>query len=320
MKGLTDIEGVLVGHATHPDALTGCTVMLFEQGAAAGVDVRGSATGSQEMDLLSPLHLTARIHGLVFSGGSAYGLETASGVRRFLEKKGVGFSTGPGLIVPLVPCAILYDLGVAKRGVRPGREMGEAAAAAASGAAVPEGCVGAGAGATVGKLFGLARAMKSGIGSFTVALDGPYATVRVSALAAVNAFGDVRDPVSGRLVAGARAGERSRALADSARHLKAGARAGAIGENTTLVAVATNARLTKVQATKLAQLAQAGLARALSPPWTIYDGDLVVALSTGAATADITALGVAAAEATAQAIIRAVQLAHTTAGIPGLAG
>jgi len=320
MKGLTDIEGVLVGHATHPEALTGCTVMLFEQGAAAGVDVRGSATGAEEMDLLSPLHLTERIHALVFSGGSAYGLETASGVRRFLEKKGVGFATGPGLIVPLVPCAILYDLGVARRGVRPTREMGEAAAAAASDAPVREGGVGAGAGATVGKLFGLARAMKSGIGSFTVALEGPYAGVRVSALAAVNAFGDIRDPASGRLVAGARVSESSLDLADSARHLKAGARAGGIGENTTLVAVATNAQLTKVQATKLAQLAQAGVARTLSPPWTIYDGDLVVALSTGAKRADITALGVAAAEAAAQAILRAVQLAPPAAGIPGLAG
>lgn len=320
MKGLTDIPGVRVGQATDLEGMTGCTAMLFDQAAVAGVDIRGSATGTEEMDVLNPMHLTDRIHGLVFSGGSAYGLETASGVRRYLEKQGVGFSMGPGIVVPLVPAAIIYDLAIGRRGVRPTREMGAAAAEAATDGPVQEGCVGAGTGATVGKLFGLPRAMKSGLGSATVELEGPYSAVRVAALAVVNAFGDVRDPESGQLIAGARVSEQSHELADSARHLKAGARSQLKGGNTTLVAVATNARLTKVQAAKLAQLGQAGVARTLSPAWTIYDGDLLVALSTGGETADITALGVAAAEATAQAIARAVRSAPAMRGLPGLAG
>ncbi|MGH9631414.1 MAG: P1 family peptidase, partial [Bryobacteraceae bacterium] len=166
MKGLTDIPGIRVGHASDYEALTGCTVILCEAGAVAGCDIRGSATGTGEIDLMNPMHLTSRIHGVVFSGGSAFGLEAASGVRRFLERKGIGYSTKYAK-VPLIPSAILYDLGIGKSDVRPTREMGEAAAAAASDGAVQEGCVGAGTGATVGKIFGLGQAMKGGIGSYT---------------------------------------------------------------------------------------------------------------------------------------------------------
>ncbi len=198
MKGLTDIPGILVGHASDFDGLTGCTVVICEGGAAGGVDVRGSATGTEEFLLLSPMHVTDRINAVVFAGGSAFGLEAASGVRRFLEHKGVGFPTGAGP-VPLVPAAILFDLGLGKKHARPTREMGEAAAAAANSGPVAEGAVGAGTGATVGKILGMERAMKSGIGSFTVELpDG----VLVSSLAAVNAFGDVVDPGIGRIIAG----------------------------------------------------------------------------------------------------------------------
>lgn len=320
MKGITDIPGIRAGHATSLEGMTGCTVLLFEEGAVAGVDIRGSATGSEELDVLNPLFHTERIHGLVFSGGSAFGLETASGVRAYLEKRGIGYPTGPGLVVPLVPAAIIYDLSIGKRGVRPGREMGRAAAEAATSDPLPEGCVGAGTGATVGKLFGIARAMKSGIGTASMRLEGPYEGVLVGAMAVVNAFGDVRDPETGRLIAGARAAEGSRDLADSARHLKAGARSGFRGANTTLVAVATNARLSKVQVAKLAQFAQLGVARTVSPAWTTYDGDLAIALSTGTVAADVTAVGVAAAEVTAAAILRAVRLAPSMAGLPGLAG
>src|SRR5579871_1751447 len=219
MKGLTDIPGILVGHASDYDGLTGCTVVLCEQGAVAGGDIRGSATGVDEWDVLSPLHVTPMIHGLVFSGGSAFGLEAASGVRRFLEHKGVGFKTGAGP-VPIVVGAILFDLGFAKKGVRPTREMAETAAAAANDRAVVEGAVGAGTGATVGKILGMKNAMKSGVGSWTVALDGQNAGVMVSALAVVNALGDVWDPATGRIVAGARKTAVSAEFADSARLMK----------------------------------------------------------------------------------------------------
>ena len=319
MKGLTDIPGIRVGHASDFEALTGCTAILCDGGAVAGVDIRGSATGTEEFDVMSPGHVTTHVHAVVLAGGSAFGLEAASGVRRYLERKGVGFDTGAAK-VPIVPGAILYDLGIGRADVRPTREMGEAAAAAASADAVQEGAVGAGTGATVGKLVGGIRlAMKSGVGSATVWLDGPYAGVRVAALAAVNAVGDIRDPESGRIIAGARRSADSMELADTAALMKKGLRGGFRRENTTLVVVATNARLNKVQATKLAQLAQLGVARTIFPVNTMSDGDVTIALSLGSGSADLDALGVAAAEAVAQAIVRAVRLAPNMGGLPGLA-
>ncbi len=319
MKGLTDIAGIRVGHASDYEGLTGCTVILCDGGAVAGCDIRGSATGTEELDVLSPGHLTDRIHAVVLAGGSAFGLEAASGVRRFLEQQGVGFPT-PAARVPLVPAAILYDLAIGKADARPTREMGEAAAAAASADAVAEGAVGAGTGATIGKLFGMAQAMKAGVGSWSLELQGRLAGVRVAALVAVNAFGDVRDPESGHLVAGARRAPDSRELAGTAEAMKRGIKPPPLaGQNTTLAVVATNARLTKVQAAKLAQLAGIGMARVLSPAWTTLDGDLVIALSAGRAAADLDALGVAAAEAVAQAIVRAARKAPTLGGVPGLA-
>ena len=318
MKGLTDIPGIRVGHVSDYEALTGCTVILTEGGAVAGADIRGSASGTEEFSVMEPGHVAPHVHAVVLAGGSAFGLEAASGVRRFLEHKGVGFQTGAAR-VPIVPCAILYDLGIGKPSVRPTREMGEAAAASATSDAVKEGAVGAGTGATVGKLFGMRQAMKSGIGSATVSLEGPYAGVRVAALAAVNAFGDVRDPQTGKIVAGARRSPESPEFADTALQLKRGARGGFSRENTTLVVVATNARLSKVEAKKLAEQAQLGVARTISPVNTMSDGDLVVALSLGDAQAGLSALGVAAAEAAAQAILRAVRLAPTLGGVPGLA-
>jgi len=317
MKGLTDISGILVGHASDYDGLTGCTVVLCEQGAVAGGDIRGSATGVDEWDVLSPMHITDKIHGVVFSGGSAFGLESASGVRRFLEHKGVGFKTGAG-VVPIVVGAILYDLGFAKKGVRPTREMAETAAAAATDKAVVEGAIGAGTGATVGKILGSKQAMKSGVGSWTVPLEGRNAGVTVSAMAVVNAVGDVRDPATGKVIAGARKTADSMDFADSARLMKSMGPTGFTRENTTLVVVATNAALTKVEATKLAQLGQLGMARAIYPVNTMSDGDLVVAMSCGTARAPIDALGVAAAEAVSEAILRAVRLAPSMGGLPGL--
>jgi len=317
MKGLTDISGILVGHASDYDGLTGCTVVLCERGAVAGGDIRGSATGVDEWDVLNPMHVAPLIHGVVFSGGSAFGLESASGVRRFLEHKGIGFKTGAGP-VPIVVGAILYDLGLGKKGVRPTREMAESAAAAATDRAVVEGAVGAGTGATVGKILGIKQAMKSGVGSWTVALEGRNAGVSVSALAVVNAIGDVRDPANGKILAGARKTADSTDFADSARLMKSLGPTGFTRENTTLVVVATNAALTKVEATKLAQLGQLGVARAINPVNTMSDGDLVVAMSCGTSRAPIDALGVAASEAVAEAILRAVRLAPSLGGLPGL--
>lgn len=289
-------------------------MILAEGGAIAGVDMRGSATGSQEADVLNPLHIAPNIHGLCLAGGSAYGLEAASGVRRHLESKKIGFVFG-GAVVPIVPCSILFDLGIGRSDIRPTREMGQAAAAAANNDAVAEGNVGAGTGCTVGKVLGFRQAMKGGVGSFTIQLSDK---VMVSALVAVNALGDVIDPALGRIVAGARRSVDSKEFANSTEALLKGARTNEKGNNTTLAVVATNAKLTKVQATKLAQLAQCGMVRAITPVHTIADGDTVYALSVGSESADFLALGVAAAEAVSQAILRGVRHARTLGGVPGL--
>ena len=310
MKGLTDIPGILVGHASDYDGLTGCTVILCERGAVAGGEIRGFATGTAEWDLLSPQHVTERIHAVVFAGGSAFGLEAAAGVRRFLAHKGIGVTDIP---VPLVVSAILYDLAFAKASAHPTREMGEAAAAAATDKTVVEGAIGAGTGATVGKILGMKGAMKSGIGTFTVTLDSG---VMVSALAVVNAMGDVTDPATAKIIAGARTpnGE----FANSAKIMKSGSGQTLVRQNTTLVVVATNAALTKVEANRLAHVAQLGMARTINPVNTTSDGDLVIALSIGIGKAAIDALGVAASEAVAESILRAVRLAPTLGGVPGL--
>ena len=317
MKGLTDIPGIKVGHVSDYEAITGCTAILCEAGAVGGVDIRGSASGTEETPTLDAGHITPRIHGILLAGGSAFGLEAASGVRRYLERRGVGFPTGSAN-VPIVAAAILYDLGIGKPNVRPTLAMGEAAAAAATDGAVAEGCVGAGTGATVGKILGMKHAMKSGLGTLTVSLPGG---VLVSALAAVNAVGDVRDPGAGRILAGARKAPDSREFLDTVDHMK---RSGTPSvdravKNTTLAVVATNARLDKVQAGKLAQFAGLGMARTIYPVNTMADGDIAFALSLGDREADVNVLGVAAAEALAGAILRAVKLARSMGGVPGLA-
>jgi L-aminopeptidase/D-esterase-like protein len=313
VNGLTDIVGIRVGHASDFDGLTGCTAILIEGGAAAGVDVRGSATGTEELELLNPLHVSSRIDAVVLAGGSAFGLEAASGVRRLLEKRGVGFPTLAGR-VPLVVSAILYDLAVGKASARPTREMGALAAESATAGPVAEGNVGAGTGASVGKLFGIERAMKSGIGTAAVSLTGRFGAIRVAALTATNAFGDVIEPGSGRIVAGARGPS---GFAGSASAMLRGEGRLFFG-NTTLAVVATNAKLTKVEATKLAQLAQHGMVRSISPVHTAVDGDVVIALSAGTETCEVNALGVAAAEAVSRAILRSVEEAAPLGGLPGL--
>jgi len=314
MKGLTDIAGIRVGHVSDFEAITGCTAILCEAGAVGGVEIRGSASGTEETPTLSPQHVDPVAHGILLAGGSAFGLEAASGVRRYLESRGAGVTT-PYAKVPIVAAAVLYDLGVGKAHVRPNLAMGEAAALAATADAVAEGAVGAGTGATVGKFFGMAQAMKSGIGSYTVALPGG---VLVAALVAVNAFGDVRDPATGKIVASARKAPNSGEFADTEAQMKLRKPPELVRHNTTLGVVATNARLDKVAATKLAQLASLGMARTIYPVNTTLDGDTVFALSAGDRSGDIDMLGSAAAEAMARAILRAVKLAKTLGGVPGL--
>jgi L-aminopeptidase/D-esterase-like protein len=306
-----------VGHASNFDALTGCTAILCESGAVGGVDIRGSASETSSIDTLQPGHITTHVHGIVLSGGSAFGLETVSGVRHYLEQRGAGFRVGRS-VVPIVPGAILFDLEIGKAGIRPTREMGETAAAAATSEPVQEGAVGAGTGATVGKILGMRQAMKSGIGSGLVSLPGG---VLVAALVAVNAFGDVRDPATGKLIAGARSAPDSMDLADTEAVMKAGGLQAALERrNTTLAVVATNARLSKVEAGKLAEFGSLGMARTLYPVYTMFDGDATFALSMGDAAADVNTLGIAAAEAVGQAVARAVRNAPSMGGVPGLAG
>jgi L-aminopeptidase/D-esterase-like protein len=315
MKGLTDVPGILVGHVTDTAALTGCTVILCGAEAIGGVDIRGSATGSCELDTLNPGHVAGNVHAFVLSGGSAFGLETTCGVRNLLEKRGIGYNAGVTR-VPIVPGAILFDLGIGAAHIRPTREMGEKAALAANAGPVPEGNVGAGTGATVGKIFGMKQAMKSGIGTASLTLGNG---VIVAALVAVNALGDVIDPANGTIVAGARKAPSSREFANSAGVMRHGLPAPA-GGHTVIGIVATNARLDKVQTNKLAALGSLGVVRTISPVNTMSDGDITFAVSLGKERASIDEVGVAAAEAMALAVLRAVRSAKTAAGIPGLAG
>jgi L-aminopeptidase/D-esterase-like protein len=317
--GLTEVAGIKVGHFTDSRRPTGCTVVLTEEGAVCGVDVRGGAPGTRETDLLAPMSMVPTVHALVLSGGSAFGLDSATGVMRYLEERRIGFEVGVGR-VPIVPAAILFDLGLGDWTVRPDAAAGQAAARAASSGPVAEGNVGAGAGATVGKLFGPERAMKSGLGTAAVKVPGGAV---VAALVAVNAWGDVSDPRTGALVAGARdAG--GRGLHGTVRALLEGyepSRAATEGQNTTIGVVATNVSLTKAQATKVAQMAHDGLARTVQPAHTPWDGDTLFALSTGAiriATPDLV-VGIVAAEAVARAVLRAVQLAKGLPGLPAAA-
>jgi L-aminopeptidase/D-esterase-like protein len=309
---LTAVPGLKVGHHTLPERPTGCTVIVAESGAVAGVDVRGGAPGTRETDLLNPLNLVQQVHAIVLAGGSAFGLATADGVMKYLEEKQIGFPYGRR-VIPIVPAAILFDLSIGDARIRPGADCGYEAARGATTAPVVEGNVGAGAGATVGKLLRADRAMKGGIGSASIELsDG----LIVAALVAVNAAGNVVDPATGRFVAGGRT-EDGRSIADLRALLRAASRpAAAPIENTTIGVVATNAPLTKVQATKLAQMAHDGYARAIYPAHLTVDGDTIFALSTGTytGTPDLNQLGALAADAIADAIVRA---ARAAAGIPG---
>lgn len=315
-SSLTAVPGIRVGHWTHPSGSTGCTAILAEGGAVAGVDVRGGAPGTRETDLLRPEMSVDSVHAVVLSGGSAYGLAAADGVMQYLEGEGVGFRAG-GSVVPIVPAAILFDLAVGDPKVRPTAKSGLAAARDASRQPVPMGSAGAGAGATVGKLFGRGRAMRGGLGS--AAITRPDGLV-VGAIAAVNALGDVVDPATGEIVAGARTADGS-AFADSMAQLRSGSRARPSGaaQNTTIAVVAANVTWTKTQASKAAQMAHDGLAMAIRPAHMPFDGDTVFALGTGGRTVDARMLGeigALAADVLAQAVVAAVRTAESGFGLP----
>lgn len=322
---ITDIPGILVGHATNEEALTGCTVILCEAGAVGGVDQRGGAPGTRETDALHPLHLVQKVHGIVLAGGSAFGLDSATGVVRYLEERGVGFDVGVAR-VPIVPAAILFDLGIGRSDIRPDAQMGYQACLNASPDKMPQGNVGAGAGATIGKILGMERAMKSGIGSASIQI---LPDLIVGAVVAVNSLGEVIDPDSGKILAGARqdlsqTGDASMGspFVSTLDVLKSMAASPPLTfgnpNNTVIGVVATTARLTKEQTNKVAQMAQDGIARLIRPAHTMLDGDTIFALSLGDQPADVNTIGAFAAEAVAQAILNAVRAARPAAGLPAL--
>lgn len=316
-SGLTSVPGIEVGHFTDSRRPTGCTAILFRNGAVAGVDVRGAAPGTRETDLLNPINTVQQIHAIMLSGGSAYGLDTATGAMHFLEEQGIGFRVGKQ-IVPIVPAAILFDLGIGDGHIRPDAAAGYAACKSAASGAVAEGSIGAGAGATIGKLFGPRSMMKSGIGtaSLTIGSTG----IIVGAIVAVNAVGDVVDPATGRIIAGARKADGSGFIDSMARLREGRGSESGAGRNTTIGVVATNAIFDKAQMTKIAQMAHDGLARAINPVHTTMDGDTIFAASTAGVKApmDHGVIGAIAAEVMSAAVLRAVKMATGVLGIPAL--
>jgi len=310
-SGITDVSGIKVGHYTDKKAVTGCTVILCEQGAVAGVDVSGSSPGTRETDLLRPGNLVEKIQAIVLSGGSAFGLDAATGVMKYLEERGFGYETTAGR-VPIVPAAVIFDLNIGDSRIRPGANEGYQACLAATDGKVAEGCVGAGTGATVGKILGLERAVKSGLGTASqrIARD-----VVVAALVVVNAVGDVIEPGTGKILAGPRK-LHGRGFLSTSKLWKGEFKEAVPPFNTVIGVVATDAKLGKAEANRLAHIAQVGIARTIDPCHTMYDGDALFTLSVGKKETDLSALGAAAAEVVAEAIVRAIQNAKTLAGVP----
>lgn len=315
---LTAVPGIRVGHSTHLEGATGCTVILCEDGAVGGVDVRGGGPGTRETDLLQPHNSVEKVYGVVLSGGSAFGLASADGVMQYLEERGIGYKHISGFIVPIVPAAILFDLTVGQPGIRPDAAMGYAAAAAATTDPVAQGTVGAGTGARCGAFLGNEFATKGGLGSASIDLgDG----LVVAALVAVNSVGDVIDE-TGRIIAGVRQppdGATFKGALNAMKEILQAQRvnqsADSSRDNTVIGVVATNARLTKAHTHKVAQMAHDGIARAVNPAHTMYDGDSIFALATGQIDANPSVIGAFAAEAMAQAIRNGIRAATSLGGI-----
>jgi L-aminopeptidase/D-esterase-like protein len=311
---ITDIDGIRIGNVTDTTGVTGCTVLMCDAPMTGGVDVRGSATGTREVELLRPTHLVQHVHAILLAGGSAYGLDAAAGVMRFLEEHERGYDVRVAK-VPIVPTAIIFDLAVGSPEARPTAEMAYQACVSAAAGRFPRGNVGAGTGATVGKVYGMARAMKGGLGTACIQIAGG---VKVGALAVVNAFGDILDPSTGTIIAGARKQDDS-GFADTARMLREDASETIFSfSSTVLGVVATNALLSKEDTSKLAQMATGGVTRTTSPAHTPFDGDIVFALSRADSklSAPLAVVGSAAAEAMAGAVCDAVACAESIEGIP----
>jgi L-aminopeptidase/D-esterase-like protein len=315
---ITAIKGISVGHYTDLGNLTGCSVIRFPpNGAIAGVDVRGSAPGTRETDLLNPTNLVERIHALVLGGGSAFGLDAASGVMKCLEEDGIGLDTGSEIKVPIVPAAVLYDLSVGNSKVRPNDAWGYIACKEAEKMPVMQGNVGAGSGATVGKIMGMDKAMKAGLGSYAITLPNG---VIVAALCIVNAVGDIINPKTGKIVAGARASKKGLFL-NSSEYLKEKSISSIFtGSNTTIAVVATNAKFTKTQLSKIASMAHDGIARAINPSHTMFDGDTIFAVSVPSedetTSIGVTVAGSIAADTLVESILRGVKSAESIAEFP----
>jgi L-aminopeptidase/D-esterase-like protein len=310
-NNITDVPGIKVGHCEDMTAYTGCTAIVMDKGMVCGVDVRGSAPGTRETDLLNPINLVEEVHGLCLAGGSAYGLEAAGGVMRFLEEKGVGLNVGVG-VVPVVPSAVLFDLAIGDPSVRPTKEMGYMAAMKANRGFIPKGNVGAGCGATVGKMGGHPRAMKGGLGTASRVL--PNGLI-VGAIVAVNAMGEIRDPNSGAILAGARTDEGE--IRTSLEWMVEQPFIPVLpGTNTTIGVVACNAKLSKPQVSKVASMAHDGLARTIYPVHTMYDGDTIFALASGQMDATVDLVGFVAAEVLAEAVIHGIKAASGVHGYP----
>ncbi|MCR8995145.1 P1 family peptidase [Brevibacillus sp. 7WMA2] len=308
---IVDIKGIKVGHQQDEEALTGCTVLLMEEGAVCGVDVRGSAPGTRETDLLSPINKVDQVHGICLSGGSAFGLDAASGVMRYLEEQGIGLDVKVAK-VPIVPAAVLFDLAIGDASIRPTMAMGYEAAKQASEQVFAEGNIGAGCGATVGKMAGFERAMKGGLGTASRELGNGLV---IGAIVAVNAVGEVRCPVTGERLAGVR-GENEELLDIYDCMEKASFQFIPTGANTTIGVVACNATLTKSEANKVAQMAHDGLARTIYPIHTMHDGDTIFAIGTGEVQASVDVIGALAAEVLAEAVVRAIKAAEPAGTIP----
>jgi L-aminopeptidase/D-esterase-like protein len=307
-NAITDVPKIKVGHATNALAQTGCTVILCEEGAAAGVDVRGSAPGTRETDAIRPMCLIQKAHAILLTGGSAFGLDAASGMMQYLEERGYGFPVG-SVKVPIVPAAVIFDLNVGDPKVRPDRKMGYQACLNASEEEIAEGNVGAGTGATVGKYRGM-ESSKGGVGTASLTLSAndkaEDSDIVVGALVVVNALGNVVDPQTGQIIAGARNPDTGE-FVDIVAEMTVGSKFAAEFLNTTIGVVATNVALNKESATKVAQMAHDGLAMAIRPAHTLYDGDTIFALSTGSQKADVTTIGSVAAKVMAEAVVRAVR-------------
>jgi len=317
---ITDIAGILVGHAQDYEAVTGCTVILCQDGAVGGIDQRGGAPGTRETDALQPMHLVQKVHAILLTGGSAFGLDAASGVVRYLEEKEIGLDVGVTR-VPIVPAAVLFDLNIGSATRRPDAQMGYQACLNATSNHPKEGSIGAGTGATVGKILGIQNAVKSGIGTASITIrEG----LIVSAIVAVNAFGDVIDPNNSSVKAGVRTHNElgKTEFVDTLQVMKNMASSNQLAfgrhSNTVIGVVATNAKMDKENINKIAQMAQDGLARTIRPAHSMVDGDTIFSLSLGDQKADVNTIGAFAAEAFSTATLRAVEMATTLADIPAL--